>query len=262
MRFLVYLLLVANLGLFAWIAVQPPQQPPEYLPIPVPPGIEPLALLSERPVKKQPGEPAIAEPVAEIPVGSVVSEGQDVEADEQPSKADNESVQARLESMEQPAPGQPVVAQPEPVCRTVGPLMRKSEVDAISEMLAGAGYEVSLRGGEVREPSGYWVYMPAMPAREARRIVAKLDANGMKDYFIGKQNYISLGIFSRKDKAKLRLDEVEALGFDAILDQRYRTRNVFWLDIEDGEQPLLGSALWEQIQSEHTDIRVQRVSCE
>jgi hypothetical protein len=101
-----------------------------------------------------------------------------------------------------------------------------------------------------------------MPAADARRIVNELDSKGMTDYFIGKQNYISLGIFRRKDQAQVRLERVTALGYEAILDQRYRTRTVHWIDIEEAGQPLLVSSIWQQIQAQHTDIRVQRVSCD
>ena len=58
------------------------------------------------------------------------------------------------------------------------------------------------------------------------------------------------------------LEQIKKLGYDAVLDQRYRTRVVYWLDIEEQGQPLLGSGVWEKILAQHTDIRVQRVSCE
>jgi hypothetical protein len=254
LRYLAYLLLLANLGLFAWMISQPAQQPPEYRPIPVPPGIESLVLLSERAA-----DPAdkVAAAESAVPEDSIVAEGgqQLRTVSTAPAAATGEQATAARQATQEGNPK-------ERICRTVGPLLRKNEANTLARQLETRGYDTSLRGGEVREPSGYWVYMPAMPAREARRIVAELDANGMKDYFIGKQNYISLGIFSRKDKAQTRLEQIEKLGFDAVLDQRYRTRNVYWLDLEEDDQPLLGSEIWQQIQAEHTDIRVQRVSCE
>ena len=52
------------------------------------------------------------------------------------------------------------------------------------------------------------------------------------------------------------------LGYEPKLDQRYRTRDVYWLDVDGRGTPLLGSEVWEQIQSQHADVRAQRVSCE
>ncbi len=151
---------------------------------------------------------------------------------------------------------------PERICQTIGPLMKTDDVNHIAQRLESQGFAARQRSGKVRQPSGYWVYLPAMPAADARRIVSDLDSKGMTDYFIGKQNYISLGIFRRKDQAQVRLEQVTAFGYGAVLDQRYRTRTVHWLDVEEAGQPLLASSVWQQIQAQHADIRVQRVSCE
>jgi hypothetical protein len=246
------LLLVANLAALTWIMLQPVQQPPEYQPLPLPPGIEPLVLLSER--KSKP----------ELPVGpseaSLHPAPDQVVAEEPEAVVEVETSGDHL-AVSEPA-GAEIKAEAEMICQTMGPLMKETDAQAMVELLSSQGFTPRIRSSEVRQPTGYWVYMPAMPAREARRIVAKLEANGMKDYFIGKQNYISLGIFSRKEKAQSRLNQVQALGFDAVLDRRYRTQNIYWIDIDEPQMPLLGSDLWTQIQTQHADIRVQRVSCD
>ena len=248
MRKLVYFLVFANLAYFVWHQYSPIEKPREMKPVPLAPGIEPLVLLKER-------------PSAEPPV-TVAAE----QADEEPPPVAAVEAETETETETEAIPvieySAPAIPQPERVCQTIGPLLDKNDAAAISAQLYQQGYQPAVRGGEVREPSGYWVYMPAMPADEARAMVNDLDANGMKDYFIGKRNHISLGIFSSKRKARARLKRIKTLGYDAQLDQRYRTRTVFWLDIEEKEQPLLGSEFWERIQAEHVDIRVQRVSCE
>ena len=75
MRYLVYLLLVANLGYFAWNWFQPSASPLEVRPAPVPPDVHQLVLLSERPTavaKHLPGDApdgdAPAQPAAPRPV--------------------------------------------------------------------------------------------------------------------------------------------------------------------------------------------------
>lgn len=248
MRKLVYILVFANLAYFVWHQYSPIEKPRDMKPVPLAPGIEPLVLLKDR-------------PGAEPPV-TVAAE----QADEEPPPVAAVEAETETETETEAIPvieySAPAIPQPERVCQTIGPLLDKNDAAAISAQLYQQGYQPAVRGGEVREPSGYWVYMPAMPADEARAMVNDLDANGMKDYFIGKRNHISLGIFSSKRKARARLKRIKTLGYDAQLDQRYRTRTVFWLDIEEKEQPLLGSEFWERIQAEHVDIRVQRVSCE
>lgn len=271
MRYLVYLLLIANMGYFTWHWYQPGPMPEVVRPAPVPPGVNQLVLLSERSSavaerlddaqqSSQEATPApalSAEPVAAMEPLATPQPGSQVQSAEQAQPAGEVAQPARKDTSEQA-----VAVSAERVCQTLGPFLKKHDVTAVFALLSRNGYVLKVRDGDAREPAGYWVYLPAMEANEARRIVADLDAHGMKDYYIGKQNYISLGIFSGKDKAERRLMEVKRLGYDAILDQRFRTRDVYWLDVGEGGTPLLGTDIWEQIQAEHADVRAQRVSCE
>jgi cell division protein FtsN len=254
-------LLLANLGMLAWIVVQPEPQVVRYRPSPVPAGIEPLVLLSERDAsaaiasgQAEPDAAATAEP--EVPEAAVT-------AAQEPAAAT--SVAASETAREQEAASQVVQGaedEPVPVCKTIGPLLTEADAHAIRAQLATQGFDSKVRAEEVRNPSGYWVFMPAMPAADARRVVAELDAHGLTDHYIGKQNYISLGIFSRKDKAQEHLDRLKALGFDAILDQRYRKQMVYWLDVVERDRPLLESRVWASVREHYPDIRSQRAGCE
>ncbi len=262
MRYLAWLLLAANLGMLAWLLTQPQPQPVAYRPIPVPPGVQPLLLLSERSANSAAAAGrALAEPPPSSPPPPLP---QSSSTETPPQAAPLPGAASGPGAPESDSPGEtpPPVVERNAVCLAMGPLMAESEAKTLDAQLSAAGYRPHLRIGEARNPAGYWVYMPAMPASEARRIVAELDARGMTDYFIGSQNYISLGIFSVKSKARTRLEQIRALGFDAILDQRYRTRKVYWIDIEPAEKPLLVSEVWSQIQAQRPELRLQRVSCE
>lgn len=247
MRYIAWILVVANLAFFTWnVLLSPAPAPVAARVVPVPPGIDPLLLLSER------GGNAAADVAA-------VSIPQSVESE--PVDDSSETPQSDVDTAPDSEPG--IAGRPvQRVCRTVGPFLDKQDATLVFATLAKQGYVVDVRDGDVREPAGYWVYLPAMPAQDARRIVADLDKQGMKDYFIGKQNHISLGIFSGKGKAQLRQQTVKRLGYDAVLDQRFRMRDVYWLDVEEQDQPLLESETWSKLQAQHTDIRAQRVSCE
>lgn len=248
MRFLAALLLLANVGLFAWIYTHPAQQPPEHRPVPVASGIAPLVLLAERRGQS---------PLEDSPTVELSS------AETAPDQTEAASTEALItEEDTSDAAGEVPALPPGRICQTIGPFMNTADATDVAKRLEAQGFEARQRSGKEREPSGYWIYLPAMPAADARRIVSELDSKGMTDYYIGKQNYISLGIFRRKDQAQVRLEQVTALGYAAVLDRRYRTRTVHWLDIEEAGQPLLASSIWQQIQAQHTDITVQRVSCE
>lgn len=279
MRFLVGLLVLANVGMLGWVLVQPVPSAPQHRPIPVPPGVEPLVLVSERamttkaetvPEKQEPTvaasavETADAGNYANVPPAESADTAVDANADAisaQPA-ASEEGVTQTSDVPETPAIAAEVTTEVEDSCHTIGPLAREDDAVAIRAQLSAAGYSPRLRTDRVRKPSGYWIYMPAMRASEARRIVAELESHGMTDYYVGKQNYISLGIFSRESKARLRLDRIKQLGFDAILDRRYRTRPEYWLDVKTGGTPLPASEVWTKLLEEHPDISVKRVACE
>ncbi len=244
MRYLAWLLLLANLGMLVWLLTQPEPPPQQFRAIPLPPGIEPLVLLSER-------APRAATPERR-------SEPADAVSSANPSATNPPAPSSPATPTAEPSPPAPAPT----TCHAIGPFTEQADARSADAQLESGGYRTHSRVGEVRQPSGYWVYMPGMPAAQARRIVAELDANGMSDYFIGNQSYISLGIFSDKSKAQTRLEQIRQLGFDAVLDQRYRTRKVYWIDIDPAAQPLLVSAVWTQLQQRYPDIRVQRVSCD
>ncbi len=261
MRYIVYLLIAANLAYFAWRWYAPESVPEVTRPVPLPPGVDPLVLLSERSTAvarraDDAQDPAEEPGTQRAAAGEQRQETARAQRPERAAKVDQAAFATR------PPVAEPLDAREERTCETLGPFLKKHNVTALFARLARSGYVVKVRDGDVREPAGYWVYLPATSAAEARRIVADLDARGMKDYYIGKRNYISLGIFSGMETAERRQREVARLGYDAILDQRFRTRDVFWLDIDEREDSLLASNVWEEIQAQHPDVRVQSVNCE
>lgn len=70
----------------------------------------------------------------------------------------------------------------------------------------------------VQEAAGWWVYLPPQPNRQgANRKVGELKRLGIQDYFIvqeeGKMRFaISLGVYSTKEAAQARFEQVRAKG--------------------------------------------------
>lgn len=230
MKYLVYLLLVLNLAFFAWLQMQPDPVPPAPQVRPLPAGASPLVLLSERnPAGKDTAEVEVDPAPAVMPSANEV----------------------------------PPVAEPAPVCRTLGPLESSEEATTLRDQLFAPGVRVTLRQSKTQAPSGYQVYLQADSSRQAAEIVSGLEAAGMTDYFVGKRNRISLGIFSSKNKAQARLRLVRELGYDARLDVRYRTRKVYWIDIEEtGRSPGDIRNREQQVKERYPRIKIEQVSCE
>ena len=264
MRYLAYFLVLANLGYFTWYQFFPSQKPVELAPSSARPGASQLVLLSEKAVV----DPPVTAPQAEE-VKDVAPVVEQLAAATVPKKASDERESAfegpggtATQSVEdEPERLSVASVTPERACHSVGPLSDSSDTSLISKKLSQHGFRIAMRSDKLREPAGYWVYMPAMPPAKARRIVADLDAQGMKDYFIGRKSHISLGIFSTEDKARKRQQRVKQLGYDAELGQRYRSRAVYWLDVEERELTLPSSEIWDEVRKLHPDIRIEPLNC-
>ena len=149
-----------------------------------------------------------------------------------------------------------------PVCRTIGPLASDGAAGALRDRLSEQGIPATLRQSKTQAPSGYQVYLQVASSGKAAEVVSGLEAAGMTDYFVGKGNRISLGIFSSKSKAQVRLRMIRELGYDARLDVRYKTRKVYWIDIEEKNLLLEDSLGWVEVTAGNPDLKVQQVSCE
>lgn len=261
MKVIILLLCAANLAAFGWLythqADYRPQQTAQVNQLP--PNIEKLLLLSER--------------VESEPVSKPVKQGQDKAAPATPSaktavETDNpspvEQVDAPVTVVATPEPSDPP-AQPQPparLCQTIGPFITQANIDTLVSELKKLDVVAEQRTVQLQEPSGFWVYLPAMPNDEARRIVDELADKGVKDYFLGRQNFISLGIFSDLRTAEARMQEITALGYDARLEPRYQTREVYWLDLEEQGDRLISDNRWQALLGQRADIRRQTVACE
>ncbi len=245
MKYLVYLLLGLNLAYFAWNQVQPADTPPPRQLAPLPSGVKPLVLLSER----NRGISTASEAARQA-----AESASPVKPEPAPQA---ETISPTADSVTQPAD-----VEAPPACWTIGPIDARKEPSDLLARLSRQGHVATLREGKIQLPSGYQVYLPAMSAEKAAEVVSTLKSAGMNDYYVGKRNRISLGIFSSKGKARIRQNKVRRLDYDALIQARYRTRKVYWIDIEGDKHTPMGAEDWQQVMADDQDIQVQQVSCE
>jgi len=126
------------------------------------------------------------------------------------------------------------------LCQTLGPFIAREAMLVMEARLVTMELEPQQRETAKQRPIGYWVHLPEMERAEARRQAQILDDHNDKEYFIGKDNVLSLGAFQYMNRAKKRLKQVRKLGLDAQLETRYRTVAEYWLDFQlepaEGEQ--------------------------
>ena len=52
------------------------------------------------------------------------------------------------------------------------------------------------------------------------------------------------------------------LGYDAVLEQRFRDREVRWLDVRDEKNTLAGSGLWGDFRENYPDVELNAADCQ
>ncbi len=261
MKFVIFVLLVVNAVVAGWLY----RKGDEYRDMPtaaLPPasGVESLRLLSERREVDTSSVSASLEGThSSPPAQAVVSAPQQVipASAPEPKTATPPAVPLQAAT----AARQTQATSPQVMCQTVGPFAERSTVDAFAANLSGLGPKTLVRMTQVEQPSGYWVYLPAMPSADAQRIVADFGAKGVKDYFLGRENFISLGVFADIHSAETRLRAISALGYLPRLEQRFLTREVYWLDVDEIDNALVSQERWAALLAEQPGIQRQPRNC-
>ena len=275
MRHVIYLLLVVNLVFFGWNMLQLQKEDgmvQRALP-PIPATVVPLVSLQEMNQKPEPEpesgteleaapEPELQEPAAEQESGlamelleQVPGPGPESEVLPEPEPLEPDEDLAMIESL---TGLQPPGSSGAMGCQTLGPIIAITQLRSLGSKLGELGLESRHRTTGDQKAIGYWVYLPAMERSQAMEIKARLDKRKDKEFYIGKDNLISFGIFKVKSRADVRLRQVRELGLEAVLESRYRKNTVHWLDIDrqTGDAFDLGAVL-----EEYPEISLQEQAC-
>ena len=298
MKRLALLLALANLVYFAWWHLYPPHSmrpvpaPPSDLPLirlssevdtsPVPNGGLPaLSAREETPSREvsAPAESATeatisaapAAPVAEMrplhEAGSAAQAGRMPPPDVGPL---TEAGSAGADGSPPPsAPRIPAEAADEPEavagrevaarCFTLGPFDSRSPAETLAARLAAAGHHAEVREKSEEVVADFWVYLPARTLEEARALLARVVAKGITDrYLDSKRHLVSLGIYTYRNMAERRRQELEALGFSPRLEPRTRRRMRYRVFVTPSPEGLSREAL-EQLVGE--EVPILEVDC-
>lgn len=160
------------------------------------------------------------------------------------SEVDKEELRARRVALAPAAPAigdSPQVQDPpawktDKRCYSIGPLVDDSQIAAMRTWVVAMGGDPRLRVGERRELARYWVYFPPLPSREeAVARVQQMRDVGIDDLIViprgDMENAISLGVFSQRASLERRLRELRAHGYEPSIVPRYRTQKASWFDV-------------------------------
>jgi hypothetical protein len=152
------------------------------------------------------------------------------------------------------------------LCYSLGPFTDKTGADEMQAQLKGQGIEIQrVRLRDVSR-TGFWVILPASESRkEANKHIARLKELKVKDYFLvatgAHENAISLGVFSQKNLARRRVDEMIRLGFVPSMESVALPRKVYWLNWykDSGKQP--DEALFDSLKQSQPSVSKVERSC-
>ena len=122
-------------------------------------------------------------------------------------------------------------------CLSLGPFSDLTDAARTSTLLRENGLQPRQRAGEGVVWKGYWVSLEQVPDRlSAEGIIERLRRFGIGDAYSmpdeGSRITISLGLFTERQRALQRMDEVKALGFEPLMAVRERSGTVYWIDVD------------------------------
>lgn len=134
-----------------------------------------------------------------------------------------------------PANPAPVVTAA-PECLRLGPFTDAATVAEAEKKLTPYSAEISRHTEEIQAVTGYRVYLPPLPSREAaERQRTELTRLGFRDHALiqeaGLENAISLGWFSVEANAETRVRELAAKHVSARIQPLQQPRPRYWLDV-------------------------------
>lgn len=122
-------------------------------------------------------------------------------------------------------------------CLSLGPFFDLSEAARASTSLRTSGLEPRQRATVGAIWAGWWVALEGLGSREeAEPVVERLRQFGVGDAYVVPEESggvtISLGLFTERQRALRRVDDVRALGYEPALSERQRNGTVYWIDVD------------------------------
>ena len=152
------------------------------------------------------------------------------------------------------------------LCYSLGPFKNKTESEKIQALLKEQGTES--KRIQLRDTSrqGFWVILPASESRkEANKKITRLKELKIKDYFLvatgTHENAISLGVFSQKNLARRRVDEIIRLGFVPRMETVALPRKVHWLNWYKDMQTQPDQSIIRNLQNQYPHLKQVERSC-
>lgn len=128
-------------------------------------------------------------------------------------------------------------------CASIGAFASVEEADKAGQGIEGPGTQIRRRTEQEVVAKRYWVYLDNQGSEElARTRLAELAAKGVEDFLLNRtgdpKNAISLGLYNTASSMEARVSALERQGIRPAVQERDRTREVYWLDVAARQEVL------------------------
>ena len=125
-----------------------------------------------------------------------------------------------------PASAAPPPLPPTPTCVVAGPFKDKPAAEALAARFEAAGGSANIDAEAVATAPAYLVYVAPTTRESAANAWQELNAQGIDAYVIPagtRENGVSVGVFSVRERALAQRDRVAQLGFSVLMQPLLRT---------------------------------------
>ena len=139
-------------------------------------------------------------------------------------------------------------------CYRIGPFNSRHMAEKLIIDMKLPALQSRVEEEESSQRTGYWVRWPEeLTLAGARRVMGELKGKGVADLTItpqdNKRYAISLGIFGSRHYMELRVDEITALGYTPVVEDRYKRVINYWLELDISDPAII----------DKLSLRVQKV---
>ncbi len=152
-------------------------------------------------------------------------------------------------------------------CGTIGPIKDRQVAKDLVEELKESELNAKLERKIEKQQIGYWVVIPPMEdGSQAQAKIDELAQAGVKDIWHfrggGMKDAISLGMFAKKENAVNFTQEVLKKGFKTEMRPRYLNKTMYLVNFAIEKPGKAAQNMWHDIEQKYSKMPFSEQSCE
>ncbi len=153
----------------------------------------------------------------------------------------------------------------DPLCTMVGPYEQLIRAEMLVERLQALSITTTITPVERVEGNVFWVYLaPELSQQDALMKLYELQRKNIESYIITKgelERGISLGQFGEKLEADLRVDEIKKQGYEPLVKEVKKTISETWVTLSAGSAEKINESVWLDILSAENGLERRQNFC-